>query len=216
MAQPTMIWTAIVWIAKGATKRIKWGDKGRGDKEGIRVSLVFNGARSRQVAGDLSHWRSECWVACIWWFDHLQFDPAENWTASYSDQVFPRPKSLLLPHTFGFSFPVLSPGWKVFSLTISIIFRFSSSISSSSSEGFSSIEPLSGFPPQFPTGLEGFSLVTWLFETHQLSYRARMFSVLSWFFSSVSNHLSWEVFHQVPIQDFYSRFPFKISFEVLF
>ena len=33
--------------------------------EGIRVSLVFNGARSRQVAGDLSPWRRERRGACI-------------------------------------------------------------------------------------------------------------------------------------------------------
>ena len=34
-------------------------------EEGIRVSLVFNGARSRQVAGDLSPWRRERRGACI-------------------------------------------------------------------------------------------------------------------------------------------------------
>ena len=41
---------------------------------------------------------------------------------------------------------------------------------------------LSGFPPQFPiTGLGGFLSVTWSFETHQLSYRARIFSFFSGF-----------------------------------
>ena len=43
--------------------------------------------------------------------------------------------------------------------------------------GFSSIDPLSGFLPQFPTGLGGFSPATRPFKSHQLSYGARMFSV---------------------------------------
>ena len=34
-------------------------------KEGIRVSLVFNGAKSRQVAGDLSPWCKKRQEACI-------------------------------------------------------------------------------------------------------------------------------------------------------
>ena len=34
-------------------------------EKGIRVSLVFNGVRSRQVAGDLSPWRRERRGACI-------------------------------------------------------------------------------------------------------------------------------------------------------
>ena len=34
-------------------------------EEGIRVSLVLNGARSRQVAGDLSPWRRKRRGACI-------------------------------------------------------------------------------------------------------------------------------------------------------
>ena len=34
-------------------------------EEGIRVSLVYNGARSRKVAGDLFPRRKERWGACI-------------------------------------------------------------------------------------------------------------------------------------------------------
>ena len=49
------------------------------------------------------------------------------------------------------------------------------------------------------TELRGFSPVTWPFETYQLLYGARMFSVVTQFSSSVSHHLGWEVFHQVPI-----------------
>ena len=52
--------------------------------------------------------------------------------------------------------------------------------------GFSLIDSLSGFPLQFPTGLGGFSPATWPFETHQLPYGARMFSVVSRFSSPVS------------------------------
>ena len=52
--------------------------------------------------------------------------------------------------------------------------------------GFSLIDPLSGFPPQFfLIGLRGFSLATRSFETHQLSYGARMFSIVSQFSSPV-------------------------------
>ena len=48
---------------------------------------------------------------------------------------------------------------------------------------------LSGFPPQSPViGLGGFSPATWSFETHQLPYRARMFSLDLRFSSPVSRH----------------------------
>ena len=80
--------------------------------------------------------------------------------------------------------------------------------------GFSSIDPLSGFFPQFPTGLGGFSLATWSFETYQLSHGARMFSLVTRFSFSVFHHLGWEVFHQVPIQGSHLRFPFKVPFKV--
>ena len=78
IAQPTMIWPAIVWPAKGATKRIKWGEKkeatrkrqqGRGDKEEVtrkNPSQYDSGARSRRVVGDLFPWRGErCREACM-------------------------------------------------------------------------------------------------------------------------------------------------------
>ena len=145
MAQPTMIWPAIAWPAKGATKLIKWGDK-----ESIRVSLIFNGVRSRQVAKDLSPWRKERREACIWWIDHLQFDPTENWTAPYSNQVSPRPKSFFSSHTFGFSFPVLSSSWKVFFIDdIYTLWSFGFPPRPPHQlGGFSSIDPLFGFPSQ--------------------------------------------------------------------
>ena len=78
--------------------------------------------------------------------------------------------------------------------------------------GFSSIDLLSGFPPQFSTRLGGFSPAIWSsFETYQLLYKARMFLLVTRFSFSVSHHLDWEVFHQVPIQGFHSRFAFKVS-----
>ena len=123
----------------------------------------------------------------------MQFNPAKSWTALYSDQVPPRPslpstKSLLSPHIFGFSFPVLNPGWKVFLLTISTPYDLSIFLPSPLHElgGFLLIDPLSGFLSQFPTRLGGFSPATWLFKTHQLPYKAKMFSMVSRFSSPVS------------------------------
>ena len=52
--------------------------------------------------------------------------------------------------------------------------------------GFSLIDLLSGFPLQFPTGLGGFSQATQPYETHQLPYKAWMFSMVPRFSSSVS------------------------------
>ena len=49
-------------------------------------------------------------------------------------------------------------------------------------------------------GLGGFSPTTWSFETYQLSYGARMFSLVPWFSSSIQL-ISWKVFYRVPIQD---------------
>ena len=37
-----------------------------------------------------------------------------------------------------------------------------------------------------------------------------MFSLITWFSSLVFHHLGWEIFQQIPIQGFYSRFPFKV------
>ena len=99
----------------------------------------------------------------------------------------PRPSSL---HHSRFFFPVFSLGWKVFSLMIStlMIFRFSPRPSHRLG-AFSLIDPLSGFPPEFPTGLGRFSPATWPFETHQLPHGARIFSVVSWF-SSLASFIS--------------------------
>ena len=69
---------------------------------------------------------------------------------------------------------------QIFSLTIFMIIRFFFP-SSSSVERFIIDWSLSSFPPQFLTGLRAFSLVTWLFETYQLPYGARMFSMVSRF-----------------------------------
>ena len=135
-------------------------------------------------------------VRLRWELNNTLFQPSPSLT-----------KSLLSPHTFGFSFPVHSPSWKVFWLTISMIFWFSSSVPTGLGgfssilicrffpfvyyhlfQGFfSSIDLLSGFPPQSPViGLGGFSPATWSFETHQLPYGARMFSLVSRFSSPVS------------------------------
>ena len=104
----------------------------------------------------------------------LQTSPSSN--KSFLEQT------PLLSSNLGFSFPIFSPGWKVFSLTIStlMIFRFSSSVLTSSGwEVFYRLIPRPIFLFSLPIiGLRGFSLATWPFQTHQLSYRAKMFSVV--------------------------------------
>ena len=58
---------------------------------------------------------------------------------------------------------------------------------SSRLESFLSIDPLSGFPLLSSIiGLGGFWPTTWSFETHQLLYRARIFSLVSRFSSPIS------------------------------
>ena len=121
--------------------------------------------------------------------------PWKNCIALYFDQVslqfssssnkFLLKQVLLFSTNLSFSFFVFNPGWKIFSSTISKIFWFFSHISSSSFGSFSLIDHLSGFIPQFSTGLGGFSSATWLFKTYQLLYGARMFLVVSQFSSSV-------------------------------
>ena len=101
--------------------------------------------------------------------------------------LFPT-KSHLLPYHLRFFLLCLCLGWKVFSSTIAMIFRFSSHISSSSSRDFSSIDSFVRFPsPVFLIGLGGFSPVTWSFKTHQLFYGVKMFSLVSRFSSPVSH-----------------------------
>ena len=75
--------------------------------------------------------------------------------------------------------------------------------------GFSSIGPLSGFPPQFPNGLRSFLPTTWPFEIYQLSYKTRMFSVVSRFSSPVSL-IGLRGFSP----GFHLRFLFKVLFEI--
>ena len=100
-------------------------------------------------------------------------------------EVFHRRPSLqylsLNNHQFSSSVPTGLGGFSLISiyrffLRLLFIFRV-----------FLLIDSLSGFPPQSPViGLGGFSLATWSFETHQLLYGARMFSLVSPFSSSVS------------------------------
>ena len=110
------------------------------------------------------------------------FWPNPSLTKSLLKQVPP------LFTNLGFFFPVFSPGWKVFSPTISMIFWFSSHISSLSLEVFHQLIPLSDFPPQSSlTVLKDFSPATWYsFETHQFPYEARLFSLVPRFSSLVS------------------------------
>ena len=69
-------------LVKSSAKCVKWGDK-----EGIYVSLVFNRARSRQMAKDLSFWRREHRKVYIGNLTICSSTFAENWIAIYSKQV---------------------------------------------------------------------------------------------------------------------------------
>ena len=118
--------------------------------------------------------------------NHLQFDPIESWTAPYSDQV---PPWLSLPlNKFLFSplisaFPSLSLVqvrsffyWQYLQF---MIFRFSSPITLISWEIFYRLISYSVFLFSLSIiALGGSSPATWPFETHQLPYGARMFSVV--------------------------------------
>ena len=132
-------------------------------------------ARSRCVAGDLSLLRKKrCRRACIIVdYGSLTLEKITQYlilTKSLIIQVPHQPNHVpLLSTNLGFSFPVFSPGWKVFSLTISILYNLSVFLI-----GLTII------------GLEGFSPVTWPSKTHQLPYGARMFSLAFRFSSHVS------------------------------
>ena len=155
----------------------------------------------------------------------------KNYIAPYSNQVSHHPnplssKSLIIqvPHwpnhvpplstNLGFSSLVLSPGWKVFLSMISMIFRFSSHISSSSSEIFHQLIPVSCFPPQ------SLSLGWKVFTNDIILLRLISFpmglgcSHLSPGFLLSSTSLVGRFFtrfpFKVPIQNSYSRFPFKV------
>ena len=148
------------------TKRAKWDDKK--ESKAVWFSMESEAGRRLEIcllsAGASGNLYLNGW-------NYLQFYPAENWIALYSNQVLP------LNINLGFSFSVLSPSWKVFSLTISIIFRFSFHIFLLSFGSFLSIDFRVWFssPVSF-IRLRGFSPVTWSFETYQFSYGARMFS----------------------------------------
>ena len=87
-------------------------------EEGIRISLVFNGARSRQVAGDLSLWRRERQGAGI---GSLTIDSS---TPLKLNSTLSRLVSLLIPSTHDgpiaqkcFGHPWRSPPTKAWSMT---------------------------------------------------------------------------------------------------
>ena len=134
-------------------KRAKWVDK----EEATRRNSSQCGSRdiSRRVSRDLSPWRREHWGACS---GNLNIGSLTS-EKLYSTIFWPSPsssKSLLkqtslLSINLGFSFSVLSPGWKVFLSTISIFYDLSIFLPSLPINGlgaFSSIDSLSNFPPQ--------------------------------------------------------------------
>ena len=155
--------------------------QGRGDKEEVtrrNPSQCGSRARSRRVAGDLSSWRGERRGACM-----VAVRLLKNCIAPYSDQVPYHPSPLLskfliiqvppsnksfleqtppLSTNLGFSFPVLSPGWKVFSSTISIrSFGFLPQSPSSVGRFFIKLIPYPVFFLSLPiSGLGGFSPAT--------------------------------------------------------
>ena len=67
-----------------------------------------------------------------------------------------------------------------------MIFQFSSPVPLIDWEVFYWLIPCPVFFLSSPPSLRGFSPATWLFETHQLSYRARIFLMVFRFSSSVS------------------------------
>ena len=165
---------------------------------GIRVSAVLR-AKSRRVAGDLSSWRGERRGACMV-VDHGSLTPEEL----HSTLFWPSPLSSksLLEQTPPFSinldpspsisvFPSLSFVqverffyWRYLYL---MILRFFSSVSFIGWEVFYRLIPYPIFLLSLSIiGLGGFSPATWPFETYQLPYGARIFSVVSRFSSPVS------------------------------
>ena len=56
--------------------------------EGIQVRTVFNGARSRQVAGNLSSWYRKRRGACIWWIEPFAVWPRWKLNSTFSWPVF--------------------------------------------------------------------------------------------------------------------------------
>ena len=133
-------------------KHAKWGDK----KEAIKrnPSQCDSRAGNRRVAGDLSLWRRECWGACGGSLTISSSTPKEiHSTLFWQVLHWPSPslnKPLLSLPLLVFPFLFLVQVGMFFYWQYShksMIFQFSSHISSSSSGGSLSINPLSGFPP---------------------------------------------------------------------
>ena len=135
-----------------------------------------NGARSQRVAKNLSFWCEKCRTACNGSLTSLEI----------KQHLIPISlPSLFSPLIFDFSPSVLSLDWKVYSFTLYELSVFLPSLPHWM-RGFSLIDPLSRFLPQFSTGLGGFSPATWPFEIHQIPYKAKMFLVVSRFSSPIS------------------------------
>ena len=100
--------------------------------------------------------------------------------------LFPN-KSFLSSYHFRFFLLYPCPGWKVFSSTISMIFQFPLTCLHQVLRFFINWFPYPVSSPISLIGLGGFSPVTWSFETHQLSYKARIFSLVSRYLSQSHN-----------------------------
>ena len=133
-------------------RRAKWSNKEEVTRRNL--SQCDPRARSQWVAGDLFSWRKERRRACSGSLTISSLTLEEL----HSTLFWPSPsssKSLLeqtplLSTNLGLSFPVLSPGWKVFLLTISIPYDLCVFLPSLPHwlGDFSLINSMSGFPPQ--------------------------------------------------------------------
>ena len=124
----------------------------------------------------------------------VSYHPSLLLSKSLIIQVPPSNKSFLkqtfpLFTNLGFSFPVLSPSWKVVLLTISTLYNLLVflPILFISWDVFYRLIFCPVFFLSLPIiGLGGFLPAIWSLGTHQLPYKAKMFSVVSWFSSLVS------------------------------
>ena len=147
--------------------------------------MRFSKARSWQVARDLSFWLGERQGIYIV-VDHWQFNSIEE---LYSILFRPNPslsKSLFSPPISVFFFLFLVQIRRFFHQQYLWSFGFLSTFPHRVLEVFYQLNP---YPVFFFSlsiiGLRDFSPAIWFSETHQLPYGARMFSVVSWFSSSV-------------------------------
>ena len=157
----------------------------RGDKEETTkksLSQCSFRAQSRRVAGDLSPWRGECRGACM-----MAVWLLKNYTAPYSDQVLHHPSPSSNKPLFSLPISVfLLCSYSRLEGFFIMIFRFSSAVPLLVWEVFYRLISCPVFLLSLPIiRLGGFSPATWLFEIHQLPYGARIFSVVSRFFSSI-------------------------------